>query len=211
MNQRNTIALIGGTGKVGKHIVKKALDNNLHVRMLVRNRDKIVFSDERITIIEGNAENKDDLRHLLQECQFVINTFGQPVKNKPLYSKITRNVISIMKELQLKRYIGVTGASLHVSGDKKSIKNRIVEKAFASFYPAFIEDREIELNIIRKSDVEWTVFRLPLVINSRKNGLVKVNVSDIPGSIISNYDIASFLIQQIYDDHFIRKTPFIAN
>lgn len=100
MKQQKTIALIGGTGKVGKHIVKKALKSNFHIRMLVRNRDKIDYSDERITIIEGNAENKDDLRIVLQECQTVINTFGQPVKNKPLYSKITRNVITIMKEVQ---------------------------------------------------------------------------------------------------------------
>lgn len=105
----------------------------------------------------------------------------------------------------------MTGASLQVAGDKKGMMSKLIEKAFAKFYPAYIEDREIEHKILKKSDLEWTLVRLPIVIDSLKNDSIKVNATDISGSTISNYDIASFLIRQIHDDNFIHKTPFIAN
>lgn len=47
--------------------------------------------------------------YLLSGCHAVINTFGQPNKAIPLYSEVTEVVIQVMKELSIKRYIGVTG------------------------------------------------------------------------------------------------------
>ncbi|WP_428912138.1 NmrA family NAD(P)-binding protein [Niallia sp. Krafla_26] len=38
MDNSNKIAIIGGTGKVGRHIASRALEKEYQVRMLVRNQ-----------------------------------------------------------------------------------------------------------------------------------------------------------------------------
>ncbi|MDR9797896.1 NAD(P)H-binding protein [Aeribacillus pallidus] len=42
---------MGGTGKVGRYIAKKALESGCQVRMLVRNPDKLAYRDDRIYLL----------------------------------------------------------------------------------------------------------------------------------------------------------------
>ena len=68
-------------------MASKALEKGYHVRMLVRNPEKLVFRDSRIEVIEGNVQNIEDLQKLLKDCQIVINTFGQPMKENQFIVK----------------------------------------------------------------------------------------------------------------------------
>ena len=47
MDVYKKIAIIGGTGKAGRYIASKALEKGYHVRMLVRDPEKLVFRDSR--------------------------------------------------------------------------------------------------------------------------------------------------------------------
>jgi len=67
---------MGGTGKVGRYIAKKALESGCQVRMLVRNPDKLAYRDDRIELIRGDVQNINFIRILLKDCNIVINTFG---------------------------------------------------------------------------------------------------------------------------------------
>lgn len=128
------VALIGGTGKVGRYIASKAVAKGYQVRMLVRNPEKVIDKDSRIEIVKGNVKNVEDIRKLLKDCQVVINTFGQPIKEKAMYSSITKNILDVMTELHIDRYIGVTGGSLTITGDHKSMLNRIGAALFKIMY-----------------------------------------------------------------------------
>lgn len=59
----------------------------------------------------------EDIQKLLKDCQIVINTFGQSIKEKLIYSRITEKILEVMTDLQINRYIGVTGGSLTITGD----------------------------------------------------------------------------------------------
>ncbi|TCZ78416.1 NAD-dependent epimerase/dehydratase family protein [Paenibacillus albiflavus] len=210
MQQTRTIAIIGGTGKVGKYIAKRAIDNGYYVRMLVRNPDTVIFPDHRIEVVQGDVLDMITLRTVLKSCDIVMNTFGQPAKAEPLYSQVTEQILSIMNEFGIYRYIGVTGGSLNVSGDQKSMKNKIGERLFALFFSKMMIDKRRELDILEKSQVDWTLVRLPFVKEGTEKGEIKENVLDMPGNSITNNDIASFLIQQIDDQKYLRKTPCIS-
>ena len=82
MAQSFKVAIIGGTGKVGRHIATRALEKGFQVRMLVRNPENLSFNDERIEIVKGNVQNIEDIQKLLKGCHVVINTFGQPISSK---------------------------------------------------------------------------------------------------------------------------------
>ncbi|GAA0399257.1 NAD(P)-dependent oxidoreductase [Paenibacillus motobuensis] len=210
MQQTRKIAIIGGTGRVGKYIAKRAVENGYHVRMLVRNPDNLIFRDHRIEIIQGDVLDVTSLRTVLKSCDIVMNTFGQPAKAEPLYSQVTEQILNIMNEYGICRYIGVTGGSLNVAGDQKSIKNKIGARLFALFFSKMIIDKRRELKILEKSQVDWTLVRLPFVREGKEKGEIKENELDMPGNSITNNDIASFLIRQIDDKKYLRKTPLIS-
>ncbi|MGG0481743.1 NAD(P)H-binding protein [Priestia megaterium] len=208
---KNTIAIIGGTGRAGKFLAKSALEKGYHVRMLVRTPPKPLFDGQNITLIQGDARNRDDILSLLRGCQAVINTFGQPNKAVPLYSEITALVIQTMKELEIKRYIGVTGGSLDIDGDKKSVLNKIGAMAFRILYSEMMRDKRKELQLLQTSRLDWTLVRLPFVKEHRKSQAIKENTFDMPGFNIASCDIARFMIEHIHNSSYIGKTPFISN
>ncbi|WP_233277437.1 NAD(P)-dependent oxidoreductase [Paenibacillus durus] len=205
------IAIIGGTGRAGRYLAKKALESGHSVRMLVRNPEKLTYHDDRIQIIAGDARDVSSIRSLLDGCNVVINAFGQPVKALPLYSEITSNVLTVMNEYGIRRYIGVTGGSINVDGDRKSLINRVAAKLFEILLRKMIMDKKKELTLLMKSDIEWTLVRLPFVVEGSETGIIKENLTDVPGRTMTNEDIAKFLIDQIDDMKYVRKTPCISN
>lgn len=206
------LAIIGGTGKVGCHIATKALQKGYQVRMLVRNPDRLAFRDDRIEVVEGKIQDIETIRKLLKDCKIVINTFGQPLKEIPIYSNVTENILEIMKDLKVGRYIGVTGGSLTINGDKKTVLNRFGAKMFEIFFSKMMDDKKKEWKIfISNKTIEWTLIRLPFVVDGSEVGYIKENLTDMPGTKITNQDIATFIIDQIDNPKYVHKAPFISN
>lgn len=211
MDHAKTVAIIGRSGKVGRHVAARAIQSGYQVVMLARNPDKYTFKDSGIEIIQGDAQSTDSIRLLLKNCDAVINTLGQPVRDDPIYSSVTNNILTIMSEYGINRYIGVTGGSLHVPGDSKKLINKIGEKLFELFFSKMMMDKKKELNLLQNSDRDWTLIRLPFVVEGPETGTVRVNLTDMPGTKMMNGDIAAFLINQVTDTRYIRKSPCISN
>ncbi|WP_225445852.1 NAD(P)-dependent oxidoreductase [Paenibacillus arenosi] len=208
----STIAIIGGTGKVGRAIVKQALSEGYSVRMLARNPERVSVTHERLDVVQGDAQDAHIYAKLLEGSHAVINSFGQPGRDKdPIYSKVTNHIIAAMNELGIRRFIGITGGSLDVPGDQKSFVNRVGAKLFRLFFRRLIEDKTKELHILQHSEVDWTLLRIPFVVEGKAVGTLQVNEQNMPGTKMDSVDIAKFIMQQINDAHFIRKSPFISN
>ena len=73
MNNSYKIAIISGTGKVGRHIASKALENDYQVRMLVRNPKNLIFNDERVEKVDGDVQNLEDIEKYVQKAPFISN------------------------------------------------------------------------------------------------------------------------------------------
>ncbi len=143
MDSSYKIAIIGGTGRVGKHLAKHAIQQGYYVRMLARNPEKLSYKNEKMDIVKGQIQDINTIRELFKDCNIVINTFGQPAKDDPIYSKVTTTILDVMQDLNINRYIGVSGGSLTIDGDKKSLLNRVGAKLFEVLFPKMMEDKKI--------------------------------------------------------------------
>lgn len=52
------LLILGGTGRVGSHLVKNALLEGHQVTVLVRTPEKIQFQHKNLTVIQGNVLSK---------------------------------------------------------------------------------------------------------------------------------------------------------
>ncbi|WP_102691654.1 NAD(P)-dependent oxidoreductase [Rummeliibacillus pycnus] len=212
MDKSYKIALIGGTGKVGRHIVSTAIKKGFQVRMLVRNPETLMYRDDYLEIVEGQIQDVSTIRKLLKDCNIVINTFGQAPKEAPIYSSVTKNILDIMIDLKISRYIGVSGGSLTINSDKKRFRNQLGSKLFEIFFAKMMADKKLEWKVLNSTkQIEWTLIRLPFVKDSLKTNLIKENLTDMPGTKISNKDIARFIIDHLDNPKYVHKAPFIAH
>lgn len=211
MESTNKIAILGANGKVGKILVNEALEKRYQVKILTRNSTNTEKINENIETIIGDARNFSTIQDLLQGCSAVINAVGQPKNESYIFSTVTKHILEAMKESKIKRYILISGGSLNVTGDQKGIVNKIGATLFKLFLPKMMQDKYKELQIIQNSEVDWTIVRLPFVIEGNGIGSIKESLVDMPGIKIQNGDIAPFVIKQINSDRYVGKCPFISN
>jgi hypothetical protein len=79
------------------------------------------------------------------------------------------------------------------------------------FFPRIIADRQKGYRLLSESDLEWTLVRSSMIELTDAKRLVKTSLIDSPGRKVSSTDLSLFLIDQLSDDRFIKKAPFISS
>jgi putative NADH-flavin reductase len=211
MQNNQPIAVIGGTGKSGKYLVSQLLSRGQAFKLLVRDAKKFTAHHPLIELVEGDARNYAAVRSLIRGCGAVISTLGQPKGESPIFTAATTNVLSVMREYEVNRYIMITGLNVDTPFDKKGARTSAATEWMRVNYAATTTDKQHEYSLLAESDVEWTLVRLPLIELTEKMGDVGVSLEDCPGEKISSTDLANFLIAQLSEIVYWRKSPFVAN
>jgi putative NADH-flavin reductase len=211
MEQKIKVAVLGGGGRTGKYLVTQLLSQGYSVKLLLRSPEKFELQNPLIEIIKGDAIHIESIRSLMKDCQAIISTVGQRLDEPLVASRATLNVLSVMAELGVRRYILVAGLNVDVPSDKKSERTTMATEWMKSNFPLIHEDRQKTYSILSSSTVDWTLVRVPFIefTDVRKETLI--SVEDCRGDKISAADIAFFLIEQLNSDLYIKKSPFIAN
>jgi putative NADH-flavin reductase len=207
----STIAVIGGTGRSGKHLIRQLIHNGFHVRMLARHPE-LAESYPQVEVVPGNVLDEAALRSLFTGCDAVISTLGyRPDGAKNIFSTATRKIIRVMQEKEIRRYLAVAGLNVDAPTDKKSPKTRFATDWMKENYPETAADRQLELSALSQSDLDWTLVRVPMIRETDEHPQVILSLEDCPGDEITTASLAVFLVVQLSSAEFIAEAPFIAN
>lgn len=211
MKQSIKVALLGATGKAGKYLLKQLLQQGYVVKALIRQPENFNFPNSLLEIVKGDAKDLETARSLLDGCAVVISSIGQKPAEPLISSLATVNILKIMAELNIKRYILLAGLNLDVPGDQKSDKNKASSEWMKQTFPIPVADKQLAYDLLTKSNVNWTLVRLPWIEQTDERRGIVVNLEDCLGEVISTTDLADFLIQQIAGTLYIKKCPFVAS
>jgi nucleoside-diphosphate-sugar epimerase len=211
MQIKNTIALIGGTGKSGNYLLRQLLENEYPVKLLLRDSSKLKISHSLIEVVPGDVRDPDTVKTLVQGSQVVLSTLGQPAGEPSIFSDATRNVIHAMKHFQIRRYVVTTGINVDTPGDKKSGYTSIATEWMRANYPLTTADKQVEWELLQASGLDWTLVRLPLIELTDIQAEIRQSLIDCPGEKINAASLASFMTRQITDKTWLKLSPFIAN
>ncbi|AZB16665.1 NAD-dependent epimerase/dehydratase family protein [Chryseobacterium indologenes] len=209
--KKYTIAVVGGTGKSGNYLVQHLLEKGYPIRLLLRHPEHFKMQHPSIEVIKGDARDKESICSLIKGCEVIISTLGQPKGEKSIFSDATGNIIVSMNELGIKRYIVTTGLSVNTEDDCKNIHVKTATEWMYQNYPETTADKQKEYHLLAKGNVDWTLVRLPLIDLTYERFAIEANLTDCKGEKISAADLAEFLISQIEDTAYIRKSPFLYN
>ncbi|GHB68083.1 NAD(P)-dependent oxidoreductase [Persicitalea jodogahamensis] len=210
MKQKPKVAVIGGTGKAGKYLVKELLRQNFPFKLLLRNPDNFSIETTLAELVAGDARNYEAVRTLLEDCQAVISTLGQPAGQPAIFSQATENVLRAMEGTITTRFIVITGAPVDAPGDRKGEWAQTATDWMKANYPETTNDKQVEYQKLTESQVAWTLVRLPWIELTEVEQDVKVSLEDCPGETVSASALARFLVAQLTDDTYVRQAPFVA-
>jgi len=209
MRSNITIAVIGGTGKSGKFLVRQLIQQNIPFRMLVRNTPPGDLPGGQV--IQGDARDPRTIIQLTEGCTAIISTLGQPKGEPPVFSPATRNVLAAMQERNITRYILTTGLNVDTPTDKKGPVTQTGTNWMRVHYRETTIDKQLEYQLLAASSVDWTLVRLPLIGLTEDSEAIATSLEDCPGTGIHGIDLARFLISHVEDKDYVRQAPFLAN
>ncbi|MBT2619674.1 MULTISPECIES: NAD(P)-dependent oxidoreductase [Chryseobacterium] len=207
----NTIAVIGGTGKSGKYLVQYLLEKGYKMKLLLRTPENFKLEHPLIEIVKGDARDYHSVNTLIKDCSVVMSTLSQPVGEESIFSDAAENITRSMALHGIKRYIVIAGLNVDTPFDKKSIKVKQATEWMYQNYPKTTKDRQAEYEILTKTNLDWTLIRLPLIIQTSESFKTETNLEDCKGENISATDLAEFLTSQIDDRTYIKQSPFLYN
>ena len=209
MLSNSTIAVIGGTGKSGKFLLRELIRQNIPFRILARSAASCNLPAAQI--IQGDVRDPEAVLKVTEGCTAIISTLGQPKGEPSIFSQATANVLAAMQQRNIKRYILTTGLNVDTPLDKKSQVTQAGTAWMRQHYPETTADKQLEYELLAASTVDWTLVRLPLIGLTEDSEPIVTNLEDCPGTGIHGIDLARFLLHQVEDSSYFRQAPFLAN
>ena len=208
------ILLIGASSGIGLETLKLGLKAGHEIRAFSRRADKIKIINSNLEKIKGDALIEDNINKAINDVDVVIQALGIPLNIKlltgpiTLFSKATEILLSAMKKTGVKRIISVTGFG---AGDSYASISPLQKIGFELIFGRAYHDKSKQEKMIKQSDNDWVIVRPGVLTNARvnKNYKVLINPNEWRNGIISRRNVAEFLIQQVSEDKFLKKSPVL--
>jgi putative NADH-flavin reductase len=207
------LAIFGATGRTGRVLLQKALEEDHQVTVLVRNPAKLTEQNDHLTVIQGSLNDISGVEQAVAGAEAVLSVLG-PANNQPTYeiSRGMQVIITAMQQQGVKRLVVSAGAGVGDPDDSPRLFNQLMNVLLKATSRYVYEDMLKTVELVRASDLDWTVMRVPMLTDDPATGNVKVGmVGKGMGPRISRADMANFMLQQAKSNQFIRKAPAISN
>jgi putative NADH-flavin reductase len=214
------ILLLGATGRTGRYILQQALQRGHYVHVLVRDRQKIKTTHERLIVFEGTPADSDALSKAMRSCDAVISALNISRHTdwpwsalrtpRDFLSTVMRLIIERMQVLGISRFIFTSAWG--VAETKKDIPawfRWFIDHSNVK-YPYVDHAKQEEL--VWQSSLEWTGVRAAGLTNSRKKKpvIVSFNNSPAPRLTISRSNLACFMLDVLEKNLYVRQLPVVS-
>jgi putative NADH-flavin reductase len=204
------IAILGATGAIGGHLLSWALAAGHSVHPLARDPGALPHRPG-LTVSGGDVLDADAVAQVTARADAVLSALGpHGAKSPGLLAGAAANITAAMHKTGARRLISVSAAGAHITGDPqagwliKAILPRVLAKQFADV-------RQME-NVIRGSDLDWTLVRASRLVNMPGTGRYRVRPDYPPpgGRTIARADVAHFIAAALTENNWPRAAPALA-
>lgn len=209
------IIIFGATGGIGKLIVKQAINTGYKVKAYVRNPAKFDFNHDNLELIKGELNDYSKIKNSIAGVDCVISTLGPPIKRNYKGFDVFdghKNIINAMKAENVKRFITLATPSVKFEKDVSSLATRLPTILAKLFLPKAYKEIVQIGDIVKTSELDWTIVRIIAPKNIPAKGNVKITFGAEKIKFnISRSDIADFMLKQVTDKQYIHSMPIIGS
>lgn len=203
------IAVIAANGRSGQAFVEAALAAGHQVRAGVRGKSYLK-THSNLTIVPCDATNQSELENLLAGQAAAASFIGHVKGSEPdVQTMAMQKIVKVMEKLGVKRLVSLTGTGVRFPGDKITLIDRFLNLSISIIDPARVRDGKNHVEVLKNSDLEWTVIRVlklqnvpPKPFKLREHGPTK--------SYVGRDEVAQAVLQVIEDNSFVGQAPIIS-
>ena len=205
------LLVIGATGSIGSAACLAAIGRGHGVTAFVRSPEKLGAMRDQMTIVVGDLTDADAVRAAVAGHDAVISALGSSPDAAQLDVPATamRNVLAAMEATGVRRLVGIAGAAVSVPGEQKPLRGRIASFLVRLMARNVVEAKQREFEVVRASDLDWTMIRPPNVVDGEATGRVVIGET-LRGFRISSGDVGVALVQLAEGNAHVRGAPYLS-
>lgn len=210
------IAIFGATGKIGRHLVSQGLDRGFEVSAITRdasganlgrlNSDaansktaNLGTADNNLSVCEADVVAPGSaavVSELVAGHDAVLVTLGAGLRGT-VRSAGTQNIVEAMEQADVKRLVCQTTLGVGDSRNNLNFKWRYI--MFGALLRAAYEDHVRQEDIVRSSNLNWTIVRPSAFDDAAVRGGFEIGFGPDRNGLelaINPADVAGFMLDQ---------------
>ena len=203
------IIVFGATGGVGQSVVQQGLDAGFEVTTFVRTPSKLNISHQRLTIVQGDAFNKDQVAQAINGHDAVVSCLASSngMKKSTELQEMIENIVAGMKLHGIKRIIYTASAGVH--NELTGVSGKLVMMMLKNA----LTDHRAAVDCILANELIYTIVRPMGLTNDAFTGQYRESNSNVPTNArsIPRADVAHFIIKALQDEQYFNTSVGIAS
>ncbi len=206
------IVVFGASGGTGIKIVEQALAAGHRVTAFVRNPGKVNIQHPNLLFVQGDVMDKVAVENAVAGQEAVISALGPSRPPVPrMMEAAAENIVAAMRKHGVRRLISTTGAGVRDPQDEPKLIDHLIKGLLTLMAGAVLRDSEANVNIIRATDLDWTIVRYPRLTDGAHTGKYRVGyVGKNSGTQLSRADGADFVLKELNEQKYVRQAPVVS-
>jgi putative NADH-flavin reductase len=203
------LLIAGATGATGLELIEQALEAGHEVTAFARRPAAVRLKHSSLKVHQGDILDYGAVEAAVQGQDAVLSALGvRQIGKNTILSDGTRNLIQSMEKLGVKRLI--VESSLGVGDSQGQLGPMHNWFVMPFLLRNVFADKETQESLVRASGLDWVIVRPAILTNGPRTGRYKAGFAPNNQSIkrkISRADTAEFMLKQLTDDTYLRRTP----
>lgn len=205
------IVVFGASGATGRHLLDAAVGRRHTVTAFVRN-PATFHNDHGVDVVTGDVADRAAVARAVAGHAAVCCVLGAatPLRRDPALVTGVRHITEAMADAGVRRlvylsFLGVPAGRHQLSALGRSVIAPIVLRNV-------VADHAEKEDIIQRSGLDWTIVRPPRLTNGPKTGAYRHGEAIHARQIvprISRADVADFMLAQLDDLTYVRRSPAV--
>ncbi len=195
------IAVLGATGRTGRLVVEQALAAGHSVTALVRSPEKLSAHHSNLHVVAGEATETAAVSSALEGADAVISTLGG---KGSVIADSTRAIVAAARKTGVSRVVVLS--TFAAERDRLGAGTRLLTGIGMG---AMLKDKSAGEEMLRRSDLEWTIVYASLLSDDPATGSVAVLSETAKRGLsqkISRADVAAWMVQEATGVQHSRRT-----
>lgn len=206
------IIVFGASGGTGIEAVKQALEAGHEVTAFVRNPAKVSLQHPKLKLATGNVTDSVVVEKAIAGQEVVISTLGPSHPPVPgMMETAAKNIIAAMQKAGIRRLVSTTGAGVRDPQDQPKLMDHLMKGLLTLLAGEALRDSAANVDIIRASDLDWTIVRYPRLTDGLFTGQYRVGyIGKDSGTQLSRADGADFVLKELVEKKYVHKMPVVS-
>jgi uncharacterized protein YbjT (DUF2867 family) len=204
------ILIVGSTGTIGRELVKQALAEDHKVTALARDPSKLNMANQRLEVAEGDVMKPSTIERVMPGQDAVLCALGAGSKGG-VRAAGTRNLVEVMRECGVQRLICLS--SLGVGESRANLNFFWKHIMFGLLLRKAYDDHTAQENIVRNSDLDWTIIRPGAYTEGQATGDYRHGFPSTARDLklkIARADVADFMLNQLKNNGYLHMAPGVS-